>query len=66
MVLACMVHYGDRLCAGSEIVGISNFVSFLENTQDYRRDLRRVVCASFVVLLCFTVFVLRVVISGVR
>ncbi|MEE8368062.1 MAG: prolyl oligopeptidase family serine peptidase, partial [Thermoanaerobaculia bacterium] len=23
-------------------VGISNFVSFLENTQDYRRDLRRV------------------------
>jgi len=25
-----------------EIVGISNFVTFLENTQDYRRDLRRV------------------------
>ena len=25
-----------------DIVGISNFVTFLENTQDYRRDLRRV------------------------
>jgi len=24
-----------------DIVGISNFVTFLENTQDYRRDLRR-------------------------
>ena len=23
------------------MVGISNFVTFLENTQDYRRDLRR-------------------------
>ena len=28
--------------AGVDIVGISNFVTFLENTQDYRRDLRRV------------------------
>lgn len=43
MVLACMIHYGDRLLAGSEIVGISNFITFLENTQDYRRDLRRIV-----------------------
>jgi dipeptidyl aminopeptidase/acylaminoacyl peptidase len=42
MVLASMVHYSDRLRAGVDIVGISNFVSFLENTQDYRRDLRRV------------------------
>ena len=24
-----------------DVVGISNFVTFLENTQDYRRDLRR-------------------------
>ena len=32
----------DRLKAGVDIVGISNFVTFLENTQDYRRDLRRV------------------------
>ena len=42
MVLASMVHYSDRLRAGVEIVGISNFVTFLQNTQDYRRDLRRV------------------------
>jgi len=42
MVLACMFHYNDRLKAGVEQVGISNFVTFLENTQEYRRDLRRV------------------------
>ncbi len=41
MVLAAMVHYGDRLLAVVERVGISNFVTFLENTQSYRRDLRR-------------------------
>lgn len=42
MVLACMTHYNDRLAAAVDIVGISNFVTFLENTQEYRRDLRRV------------------------
>ncbi|MBT8091402.1 MAG: alpha/beta fold hydrolase [Gammaproteobacteria bacterium] len=42
MALACAVHYGDRLKAVVDIVGISSFVTFLENTQDYRRDLRRV------------------------
>ena len=41
MVLASAVHYSDRLKAAVNIVGISNFVTFLENTQDYRRDLRR-------------------------
>jgi dipeptidyl aminopeptidase/acylaminoacyl peptidase len=41
MSLATMTHYGDRLKAGIDVVGISNFVSFLRNTQDYRRDLRR-------------------------
>ena len=41
MVLSSMTHYNDRLRAGIDIVGISNFVTFLENTQDYRRDLRR-------------------------
>ena len=41
MVLAALVHYGDRLRAGVERVGISNFVTFLENTQPYRQDLRR-------------------------
>jgi dipeptidyl aminopeptidase/acylaminoacyl peptidase len=42
MVLASMVHFGDKLKCGIDIVGISNFVTFLENTQEYRRDLRRV------------------------
>ncbi|MCY3821870.1 MAG: alpha/beta fold hydrolase [Gammaproteobacteria bacterium] len=41
MVLASLVHFGDRLTAGVERVGISNFVTFLKNTQGYRRDLRR-------------------------
>ena len=42
MVLASAVKYSDRLKAAVDIVGISNFVTFLKNTQDYRRDLRRV------------------------
>lgn len=42
MVLASMVHYADRLRCGIDSVGISNFVTFLENTEAYRRDLRRV------------------------
>lgn len=42
MVLAALVHYNDRLKCGVDVVGISNFVTFLENTQGYRRDLRRV------------------------
>jgi dipeptidyl aminopeptidase/acylaminoacyl peptidase len=41
MVLASLVHYSDRLTAGIESVGISNFVTFLNNTQPYRQDLRR-------------------------
>jgi dipeptidyl aminopeptidase/acylaminoacyl peptidase len=42
MVLASLVHFGDRIRCGVELFGISNFVTFLENTRDYRRDLRRV------------------------
>jgi dipeptidyl aminopeptidase/acylaminoacyl peptidase len=42
MVLACMTHFSDRLRCGIDIVGISNFLTFLNNTQAYRRDLRRV------------------------
>jgi len=41
MVLASMIRYNDRLKCGIDIVGISNFVTFLENTKEYRRDLRR-------------------------
>ncbi len=42
MVLASLVAFPDRLRCGIDSVGISNFVSFLENTDAYRRDLRRV------------------------
>jgi len=42
VALAAAVHYSDRLRAAVDQVGISNFVTFLENTQDYRRELRRV------------------------
>ncbi|MEP3224826.1 MAG: prolyl oligopeptidase family serine peptidase [Parasphingorhabdus sp.] len=41
MTLASMLRYGRQLRAGLESVGISNFVTFLENTQPYRRNLRR-------------------------
>ena len=41
MVLASLVHFDARLLGGVSIVGISNFVTFLENTEAYRRDLRR-------------------------
>ncbi len=41
MSLASMVHFGDRLRGGIDVVGISNFVTFLESTSAYRRNLRR-------------------------
>ncbi len=41
MVLASLVHFGDRLRAGIDIVGIANFITFLERTSPYRQDLRR-------------------------
>lgn len=41
VALAAAVHFSDRLRAAVDRVGISNFVTFLENTQDYRRELRR-------------------------
>ncbi|MEO8000655.1 MAG: prolyl oligopeptidase family serine peptidase, partial [Arenimonas sp.] len=41
MVLASMVDYNDRIRAGIDVVGISNFTTFLTNTESYRRDLRR-------------------------
>ena len=42
MSLAVATRYPDRIAGAIDIVGISNFVSFLENTESYRRDLRRV------------------------
>jgi dipeptidyl aminopeptidase/acylaminoacyl peptidase len=42
MSYAVMTNYNDRLAAGISVVGISNFVTFLNNTSGYRKDLRRV------------------------
>lgn len=41
MSLAVMTHYSARLVGGVERYGISNWVSFLQNTEAYRRDNRR-------------------------
>jgi dipeptidyl aminopeptidase/acylaminoacyl peptidase len=40
MVLAAMTEYPDLWAAGVDIVGIANFVTFLENTGSWRRSLR--------------------------
>jgi dipeptidyl aminopeptidase/acylaminoacyl peptidase len=42
MCYASAIAYGPRLKGAYCVVAISNFVTFLENTQSYRRDLRRV------------------------
>ncbi len=42
MCYASATHYSPRLKGANCYVAISNFVTFLENTQSYRRDLRRV------------------------
>jgi dipeptidyl aminopeptidase/acylaminoacyl peptidase len=41
MVLAAMTHYSDRLAGGVEAFGISDWTTFLQNTEAYRRDNRR-------------------------
>lgn len=41
MSLAVMTHYSDRLVGGVERYGISDWTSFLRNTEAYRRDNRR-------------------------
>lgn len=41
MALAAATRLGDRIAGAYSMVGISNFVTFLENTESYRRDLRR-------------------------
>ena len=40
MVLACLYSAPELWCAGVDIVGISNFVTFLKNTGPWRRALR--------------------------
>ena len=42
MTLAVATQYNDRIRCSNDVVGISNFVTFLERTEAYRRDLRRV------------------------
>jgi dipeptidyl aminopeptidase/acylaminoacyl peptidase len=42
MSLASAVHFSDRIVGAIDVVGISNFVTFLESTESYRRDLRRI------------------------
>lgn len=42
MTLAVSFHYADLIKCSVDIVGISNFNTFLKNTESYRRDLRRV------------------------
>ena len=41
MTLATAFHYSDKIRCSVDIVGISNFNTFLKNTEEYRRDLRR-------------------------
>ena len=42
MTLATAFQFADRIKCSVDIVGISNFNTFLKNTEAYRRDLRRV------------------------
>jgi dipeptidyl aminopeptidase/acylaminoacyl peptidase len=42
MTLAISAFYSDRIRCSVDIVGMSNLVTFLEHTEAYRRDLRRV------------------------
>jgi dipeptidyl aminopeptidase/acylaminoacyl peptidase len=42
MCYASAIFYGAKLKGANCVVAISSFVTFLTNTQDYRRDLRRV------------------------
>ena len=42
MTLAISTFYSDRIRCSIDIVGMSNLVTFLQHTEAYRRDLRRV------------------------
>jgi dipeptidyl aminopeptidase/acylaminoacyl peptidase len=42
MTLATAYEYADRIRCSMDVVGISDFNTFLKNTEEYRRDLRRV------------------------
>jgi len=42
MTLAVSTFYSDRIRCSVDVVGMSNLVTFLEHTEPYRQDLRRV------------------------
>lgn len=42
MTLACAIAFDSRIRCALDVVGISDFRTFLRNTEGYRRDLRRV------------------------
>jgi dipeptidyl aminopeptidase/acylaminoacyl peptidase len=42
MTLAIATRFNDRIACSVDVVGMSNLVTFLEHTEAYRRDLRRV------------------------
>ena len=42
MALAVATNYNERIRCALDVVGISNYNTFLKNTESYRRDLRRV------------------------
>ena len=42
MTLASATMYNARICCALDVVGISNFNTFFQHTESYRRDLRRV------------------------
>jgi dipeptidyl aminopeptidase/acylaminoacyl peptidase len=42
MTLAISTFYSNRIRCAIDVVGMSNLVTFLEHTEAYRRDLRRV------------------------
>ena len=42
MTLAVATRYADRIRCALDVVGVSSFITFMEKTEAYRRDLRRV------------------------
>lgn len=42
LVLASLASFPDKIRCGIDVVGISDFVTYLEKTADYRKDLRRI------------------------
>ena len=41
MSMASLFHFSDKITSAVSVVGVSNFATFLERTETYRRDLRR-------------------------